>query len=75
MARRVFNRHIGKDVPSEDDIIDMFISEGVKPIEAVHRARIIHREMNRLSKQEERLWKKVRTNELSSGLYPTKEID
>lgn len=73
MARRIFNPHIGPEVPPEDNIINMYISEGVSPIEASKRARVLHREMNRLSKREERLWRKVRENEVTSGLNPLRE--
>ena len=48
---------------SLDEIVHMYITEGVEKDEAYKRALTVRKEIGRLNKHEQRLWDKVRDNE------------
>ena len=56
------------------EITEMYIKEGVPVEEAKERAKIIHKEIDRLNHQEMRLWERVRKHEvLIADLHPAKQ--
>lgn len=73
MPRFTYNKFYRNEVPSELEIYAMYLTEGMAPSEASKKAKIIHREMSTLAQREVRLWKRVRVNELSSGIDPINE--
>ncbi len=68
-------RFYGQDIPSEKEIYQMYIKQGMDSTEARRKAKIIHREMDKLDQRESRSWRQIRANEVSENLNPFKEID